>query len=131
MFADVRAGRSTIGITVSQSALLIIRAGLLRTSKSRMHQLLLDLPKFAAIRSLLSSWRSWLLPLGSPIRPVPPPASAIECVPEALQPRQSHQRHGPDLQAVGGGIEADVGRHFAAGQDLGQPFGAVVYRPRH
>ena len=50
-------------------------------------------------------------------------------VSEALQPRQSHQRQQvPDLQAVGGGIEADVGRHFAAGQDLGQPFGAVIYQ---
>ena len=48
-------------------------------------------------------------------------------VSEALQPRQSHQRQEvPDLQAVGCGIKADVGRHFLAGEDFWQPFGAVV-----
>ena len=46
--------KSIIGITVSQSALLMMRAGLLRTSKSRnCANCGLIFSRFAAIRSLL------------------------------------------------------------------------------
>ena len=72
-----------MGMVVSQSALLMMRAGLLRTSKSRnCVNCGLICSRFAAIRSLLCNWRSWLLPLGSPIRPVPPPANTIGLCPK-------------------------------------------------
>ena len=55
--------------------------------------------------------RSARLPLGSPTMPVPPPTSAIGRVAQPLQPGHAHDRHeAADVERVGGGIEADVGR---------------------
>jgi hypothetical protein len=61
--------------------LLIMRAALAVASKSRKRSSCARMPRaLASISSIDSSERSAVLPLGSPIIPVPPPTSAIgEC----------------------------------------------------
>ena len=64
---------------------------------------------FASTCSSVSSARSAVLPLGSPIRPVPPPTTRDRRVTAALQARERHHRQQmPDVQARRGGIESDV-----------------------
>ena len=57
----------------------------------------------------MSNWRSCVLPLGSPMEPVAPPASGDGMVAQQLEPAQRQQRHEvADVQAVGGRVKAAV-----------------------
>ncbi len=65
----------------------------------------------AAISSSVRSWRNSSLPEGSPTLVVPPPISTIGRLPLLLQQAQHHDRDQvADMQAVGGAVEADIGR---------------------
>ena len=68
-----------------------------------------------------------LLPLGSPIRPVPPPTSAIGLWPERwARASAMHWKQTADVKARRGRIEACVQRQRAGRQNIPQAFGGVV-----
>ena len=118
-------------MVASQSALFTICAALVARSKSRNRDNCSRMPRrFSATCSRVCNCRSAVLPLGSPMRPVPPPTIAIGRVPGTLHPREGHDRQQrPDVQARGGGVEPDVAGHRLLGQHLGQALGGLVHHP--
>jgi hypothetical protein len=85
----------------------------------------------ASMASRESIGRSPRLPLGSPTRPVPPPTTTSGRPAEPLEPGQRH--HGdqvPDVQRIGGRVEADVAGDRAALEAVGQAGVTSWTRPR-
>ena len=66
--AVTKSTKSIIGVTTSQSALLMICAGLETAEKSRKRSSCLRIPcRFSSVDCFVRSWRSVVLPDGSPI----------------------------------------------------------------